>query len=117
MAHVYSQHSATGRSRADVYCRHSERSDYHHHFGLVLWRRTHSLEYYWCWHYNMRCVVVPCFSKLSVIFSCCLGIALFTYHKYRKSIESTVPLDAHGNPIELDDDHGRDELGTYVELD
>jgi len=45
------------------------------------------------------------------------GIALFTYHKYRKSIESTVPLDAHGNPIELDDDHGRDELGTYVELD
>ncbi|KAF4563432.1 Triose-phosphate Transporter [Pleurotus pulmonarius] len=31
------------------------------------------------------------------------GIALFTFHKYRKSIESTVPLDAHGNPITPDD--------------
>lgn len=28
------------------------------------------------------------------------GIGLFTYHKYRKSIDSQVPLDAHGNPIE-----------------
>jgi len=27
------------------------------------------------------------------------GIGLFTFHKYRKSIDSTVPLDAHGNPI------------------
>ncbi|KAJ6602199.1 triose-phosphate transporter family-domain-containing protein [Mycena sp. CBHHK59/15] len=27
------------------------------------------------------------------------GIALFTYHKYRKSLEIAVPLDAHGNPI------------------
>jgi len=27
------------------------------------------------------------------------GIGLFTHHKYRKSIESTVPVDAHGNPI------------------
>jgi len=24
---------------------------------------------------------------------------LYTHHKYRKSIESTVPLDAHGNPV------------------
>ncbi|KAF8629221.1 hypothetical protein AX17_005804 [Amanita inopinata Kibby_2008] len=30
------------------------------------------------------------------------GIALFTYHKYRKTIESTIPLDAHGNPITAD---------------
>lgn len=30
------------------------------------------------------------------------GIALFTYHKYRKSIDSPVPLDAHGNPIAMD---------------
>ncbi|KAF9564763.1 triose phosphate transporter, partial [Agrocybe pediades] len=36
------------------------------------------------------------------------GIGLFTHHKYRKSIESTVPLDAHGNPI-LDED---DELSA-----
>lgn len=28
------------------------------------------------------------------------GIVLFTYHKYRKSLESTVPLDAHGNPVD-----------------
>lgn len=33
------------------------------------------------------------------------GIGLFTHHKYRKSIESTVPLDAHGNPI-VDEDDG-----------
>ena len=32
-----------------------------------------------------------------------LGICLFTYHKYRKSIDSTVPLDAHGNPIVSDE--------------
>ncbi|KAF7321459.1 TPT domain-containing protein [Mycena kentingensis (nom. inval.)] len=30
------------------------------------------------------------------------GIGLFTYHKYRKSIDSVVPLDAHGNPISMD---------------
>lgn len=38
------------------------------------------------------------------------GIALFTYHKYRKSIDSTVPLDAHGNPIVPDEDEAI--LGT-----
>lgn len=27
------------------------------------------------------------------------GIGLYTHHKYRKSIESAVPLDAHGNPV------------------
>lgn len=27
------------------------------------------------------------------------GIGLFTQYKYQKSLESTVPLDAHGNPI------------------
>ncbi|KDQ49376.1 hypothetical protein JAAARDRAFT_42940 [Jaapia argillacea MUCL 33604] len=32
------------------------------------------------------------------------GIGLFTYHRYRKSMESTVPLDAHGNPIKSDED-------------
>ncbi|KAI0033450.1 triose-phosphate transporter family-domain-containing protein [Vararia minispora EC-137] len=34
------------------------------------------------------------------------GIALFTYHKYRKSIDSSVPLDAHGRPISEDEDRG-----------
>jgi solute carrier family 35 protein C2 len=42
--------------------------------------------------------------KIQII---CIGIAVFTYHKYRKSIDSPVPLDAHGNPIPLEDD----ELG------
>ncbi|KAF8170285.1 triose-phosphate transporter family-domain-containing protein [Mycena galopus ATCC 62051] len=44
------------------------------------------------------------------------GIALFTYHKYRKSLETAVSLDAHGNPISIDgavDEH----TSSYVELD
>lgn len=31
------------------------------------------------------------------------GICLFTYHKYRKSIDSQVPLDGHGNPVSDED--------------
>lgn len=34
------------------------------------------------------------------IYTLRTGIVLFTYHKYRKSIDSKVSLDAHGNPIE-----------------
>jgi hypothetical protein len=34
------------------------------------------------------------------------GIALFTYHKYRKMIDSPVPLDAHGRPIIDEEDRG-----------
>jgi len=30
------------------------------------------------------------------------GIALFTFHKYRKSIDSPVPLDAHGNLVDME---------------
>jgi len=45
------------------------------------------------------------------------GITLFTYHKYRKSIESTVPLDDHGYPVTLEDVDGHDDGGAYVELD
>ncbi|TFK74541.1 TPT-domain-containing protein [Pluteus cervinus] len=46
------------------------------------------------------------------------GIALFTYHKYRKSIDSTVPLDAHGNPIVVDDEDDRRDLRSYgIELE
>ncbi|KAF7982004.1 hypothetical protein HWV62_30851 [Athelia sp. TMB] len=40
------------------------------------------------------------------------GIALYTYHKYEKSLNSTVPLDAHGNPLASDED-----LASYVELE
>ncbi|KAJ3532711.1 hypothetical protein NM688_g7383 [Phlebia brevispora] len=34
------------------------------------------------------------------------GISLFTYHKYRRSIDSKLPLDAHGNAIEVVNDDG-----------
>ncbi|KAJ7931644.1 TPT-domain-containing protein [Mycena leptocephala] len=48
------------------------------------------------------------------------GIALFTYHKYRKSLETAVPLDAHGNPISIEHTvtgsaDGR--TSSHVELD
>jgi solute carrier family 35 protein C2 len=46
------------------------------------------------------------------------GIGLFTYHKYRKSVDSLVPLDAHGNPILPDDDEvtNVDENGNLYHL-
>ncbi|KAI0055103.1 TPT-domain-containing protein [Artomyces pyxidatus] len=46
------------------------------------------------------------------------GIALYTYHKYRKSVDSTVPLDAHGNPIvDLDDANIALEDGYQLQLE
>ncbi|KAG6857771.1 hypothetical protein H0H87_004187 [Tephrocybe sp. NHM501043] len=48
------------------------------------------------------------------------GIILFTFHKYRKSIESKVPFDAHGNPIFADDGLavGADGVnGYHIELE
>lgn len=33
------------------------------------------------------------------------GICLYTYHKYRKSIDSQLPLDGDGNPISDEDPH------------
>lgn len=50
---------------------------------------------------------------------CITGIILFTYHKYRRSIESAVPLDGHGNPISTVDgihDAIDEQLGEFVEL-
>lgn len=41
------------------------------------------------------------------------GICLFTYHKYRKSIDSQVPLDPNGNPISDEPDGG----GVALDLD
>lgn len=47
------------------------------------------------------------------------GICLFTYHKYRKSIDSMVPLDAHGNPLgsdeALDEENGLHSRSVSVE--
>ena len=52
---------------------------------------------------------------------CTTGIILFTYHKYQRSIQSTVPLDSHGNPISFDGGFHEvgDELrsGEFVELE
>ncbi|KAF8840243.1 TPT-domain-containing protein [Paxillus ammoniavirescens] len=49
------------------------------------------------------------------------GIALFTYHKYRSTVDSNVALDAHGMPIPVDDDNrigaGGSEYDFDVELD
>ncbi|EGN99596.1 hypothetical protein SERLA73DRAFT_88092 [Serpula lacrymans var. lacrymans S7.3] len=48
------------------------------------------------------------------------GIALFTYHKYRKSVDSNVALDAHGNPIPIRNDiNGDFSVNDYdgVELE
>ena len=48
------------------------------------------------------------------------GIALFTYHKYRKSISSEVALDANGNAVLVEDDglHSRraTERGNDLEM-
>ena len=38
--------------------------------------------------------------------ACILGICLYTYHKYHKSINSQVPLDLDGNPISHEDPDG-----------
>ncbi|KAG6897728.1 hypothetical protein C0992_011938 [Termitomyces sp. T32_za158] len=45
------------------------------------------------------------------------GIIVFTYHKYRKSIESEFPLDAHGNSIITDEDMGTEGGTRYIELE
>jgi len=34
------------------------------------------------------------------------GIGLFTHHKYRKRLESDIPLDPHGQPLDPEDDGG-----------
>ncbi|KAF8550674.1 TPT-domain-containing protein [Imleria badia] len=41
------------------------------------------------------------------------GIALFTYHKYRKTMDSNVALDEHGNVIRLDGEDSSDEGLVY----
>jgi solute carrier family 35 protein C2 len=51
---------------------------------------------------------------------CIQGIILFTYHKYRRSIDSVVPLDSHGNPMSAHDslrEVGDEPRGYYVELE
>jgi len=45
------------------------------------------------------------------------GIALYTYHKYQRSISSTVPLDAHGNPIPSEEDLTANGLASAFDVD
>ena len=43
------------------------------------------------------------------------GIGLYTHHKYRKSIDSQVPLDNDNNPISGEDPEGGDiDLVTFM---
>lgn len=42
-----------------------------------------------------------------------IGIGLFTYHKYRKTIDSNVTLDKDGNVIQLDGENLSDEGLVY----
>ncbi|KAJ3842372.1 TPT-domain-containing protein [Lentinula raphanica] len=44
------------------------------------------------------------------------GICLFTYHKYLKSIQSTVPLDGHGNPLMSEEEAALRSGDDFVEL-
>lgn len=60
-----------------------------------------------------RCPITPKYTPRESYRSRASGIGLFTYHKYRKSIESPVPLDAHGNPIVIEDETG-DALGLTM---
>lgn len=41
------------------------------------------------------------------------GIALFTYHKYRKTVDSNVVLDVHGNVIQSIDENLNGEATAY----
>ena len=51
--------------------------------------------------------IVPLFNflkkKKPPIFLC-IGIGLFTHHNYRKRLESDIPLDPHGQPLDPEDD-------------
>jgi solute carrier family 35 protein C2 len=35
-----------------------------------------------------------------------VGIGLFTHHNYRKRLQSDIPLDPHGQPLDPEDDAG-----------
>jgi len=56
---------------------------------------------YWC-----RFSAAPCLSNFLKPPPLCIGIGLFTHHKYRKRLESDIPLDPHGQPLDPEDDGG-----------
>ncbi|KAK4686664.1 solute carrier family 35, member C2, partial [Tremellales sp. Uapishka_1] len=49
---------------------------------------------------------------IGVVITVC-GIALYSYHKYQKSVNSPVPLDSHGNPTQEVDEAASHET-RYV---
>jgi|SRR6266850_541777 len=40
------------------------------------------------------------------IYHASVGIGLFTHHNYRKRLESDIPLDSHGQPLDPEDSEG-----------
>jgi hypothetical protein len=66
---------------------------------VAFWGRTNPAQHSRC--RNNRIWYVALLPTVDIkLSSRYLGIALYTYHKYLKAVTSTVPLDAHGNPIE-----------------
>lgn len=99
----------------DVNCRNCKRGRYHQCISMVFWWRAHSTEHNWCCYHNMWYVEWE--SDQVRRLKLFAGICLFTYHKYLKSIQSTIPLDGHGNPILPEEEialHPRDDT---TELD
>ena len=65
---------------------------------------AHSL--YWC-RFDAAPYLSPIFSKKKKRTTFLrIGIGLFTHHKYRKRLESDIPLDPHGKPFDPEDDGG-----------
>lgn len=113
------QHHTADRSSTNVHRRNSQGGDHHYSLCLVLWGRAYSAQHHWCFHYYMRYAQYSDLDFDGFETMCITGIILFTYHKYRRSIESAVPLDGHGNPISTVDgihDAIDEQLGEFVEL-
>lgn len=69
---------------------------------MVFWRPVDTVEYCRCRNHCLWYVVPWTLSDIRTEVPWA-GIGLFTFHKYRKSLESNVPLDAHGNPVTGED--------------
>ncbi|KAH0827327.1 triose-phosphate transporter family-domain-containing protein [Lanmaoa asiatica] len=64
-----------------------------------------------CCYYHLRSVFI-----LGLVYhwlTARIGIILFTYHKYRKTVDSNVALDVHGNVIQLNGENLGGERSIY----
>ena len=114
------QHHTADRNSTHVHRRNSQRGDNYHCFCLVFWGPAYVSEYHWRFHHYMRYANELTRNVDALDTICITGIILFTYHKYRRSIESPIPLDGHGNPITTGDGllEGVDEQrGEFLELE